>query len=211
MFCEPACGFYGFQEGRFTWQSMGTTQGMPIPCSASLACPLPKNCSRWFTRLRAFCKAIYGVIVTSWHNKEPKTLWLCPQENHHLQEQQAPGGLQPQIIMLCWMPTPQTPSWDSLPWSSKVIIFFLQKSLLWETKSIWLWHDMEPSTERSSIFYHSKMMELNSLAPNFSTANSAVLIKPAAVSLPALFCSLKWVFVSVTTRILQCLPPSKPS
>lgn len=89
--------------------------------------------------------------------------------------------------------------------------FTLQKSLLRETKGIWLWHDVEPSMERSSIFYHSKMMEFNLLGPKFSTANSAVLIKPAAISLHALHCSLNQAFVSFSISILQCLPPSMPS
>lgn len=89
--------------------------------------------------------------------------------------------------------------------------FTLQKSLLWETKGIWLWYDMDKG--KSSIFflYHSKTMEFNSLGPKFSTANTAALIKPVAISLHALYCSLKQAFISVSISILQCLPPFMPA
>lgn len=92
--------------------------------------------------------------------------------------------------------------------------FTLQKSLLWDTKGIWVWHDVQPSMERSSIFYHSKMMEFKSLGPKFSTANSAVLIKPAAISKHALCCSLKQAFVNVIAHqyiIVPATPHAKLS
>lgn len=89
--------------------------------------------------------------------------------------------------------------------------FTLQKSLLWETKGIWLWYVMDKGKSSIFLLYHSKMMEFNSLGPKFSTSNRAALIKSVAISLHALYCSLKQAFVSVSISILQCLPPFMPT